>query len=99
VHDLIDVHLDHSATRTQQTSEKIHIVYDKVLGSNMVVTISYSLQIQAMLRFPYLNDIGAPYDSWVIKDFITLRLKHLQTLSGKKKGGKKVRVTRQSGND
>jgi hypothetical protein len=43
-----------------------------------------------MLRFPYLINVGQPYDIWVIKDLITLRLKNWQNTSAGKKTGKKV---------
>jgi len=45
---------------------------------------------RATLRFPYLNNIGQPYDIWVLKDLIALRLKYWQTRSVEKATGKKA---------
>jgi hypothetical protein len=77
---------------THQQSEKIHIVYDKVCANHRGIAIQFAYcYVQATLRFPYLNDIGQPYDNWVIKDLIALRLKHWQaTSAGKKAAGKKA---------
>ena len=96
--DLVDHHLDHSATRTHQKSETIHFLYDKVCATHKRITILFFQHCpQATQQFPFLNDIGRPYNIWVIKDLITLRLKGLQAISGvKKKGGKKRKTTKQS---
>jgi hypothetical protein len=96
LYQLVDEQLDHSATRTHQKLEKIHVIYDKVCSSRRHIYKSEAhSHPQAMLQFPSLSNIGPPYDIWVIKDFISLRLKQLQNGSNSKVGrGKKGRTAR-----